>query len=212
MWRLLVLEMMAGYRTADSGAGDGGGGAGDNGGAGNGGGSGDAGKTYTAAEYQALQAQFADATTKRTEAMTKLTDATTKLTALEQAQLSDAEKLTLKAKEAEEGLTKRETELRQERLERSIEREARKLNVVDEDAALRLLDVSKIKYDDADKPTNVAELLGQLVKDKPYLVAVAGSGGSAANPSLGRGGSLTATQQIDKEFSQRGGSTGGFRI
>ncbi len=56
-----------------------------------------------------------------------------------------------------------------------IERQARKLAIVDEDAAYRLLDAARIEYDAGGNPSNVEALLKDLVKAKPYLVAALAS-------------------------------------
>ncbi len=50
-----------------------------------------------------------------------------------------------------------------------IERQARRLSIVDEDAAYRLLDAAKLEYDDDGKPANVEALLKDLARAKPYL-------------------------------------------
>lgn len=60
----------------------------------------------------------------------------------------------------------------QERLVRyAVEEAARSLNIIDPDAAARLLDWSALEYADDGTPTNAADLLKQLLKHKPYLVA-----------------------------------------
>lgn len=61
---------------------------------------------------------------------------------------------------------------------------AAKLGIVDPDAAFKLLDHSKIEYDDAGNPSNTEQLLKDLLTDKPYLSG--GSGGSPANPGRTR--------------------------
>ena len=125
----------------------------------------------------------------------ELADAKTKLTELERAQMTEADRIKADAADKGEKLTAAEAQLRQERIERMVERSARKLNVVDEDAALRLLDHGKIEFDDAGAPKNIDALLSQLVKDKPYLIAAeARSGGSPALPNRSSAGALTMDQ------------------
>lgn len=60
-------------------------------------------------------------------------------------------------------------QLLEERVEAAVLRAAK--NLVDPDAAARLIDRSAIEYDDAGKPTNIGPLLDALVKEKPYLKA-----------------------------------------
>lgn len=125
----------------------------------------------------------------------ELEAAKTRLTELERAQMTEADRIKADAADKGEKLTAAEAALRQERIERLVERSARKLNVVDEDAALRLLDHSKIEFGEDGVPKNIDALLGQLVKDKPYLVAQeARSGGSPALPNRSSAGALTMDQ------------------
>lgn len=184
----------------------------------NSGGGGTEAKTYTEAEVAAIRAEGEGFKTKFTDLDGKYKTVETELNGLKAAGLTEQQRSEQRAKDAEiardetaKTAQTREAELKQERLERTVEREARKLNIVDEDAALRLLDSSKIAFDDAGKPTNVNALLEQLVKDKPYLVAPAG-GGSPGNPPRGGGAAKTATEIIDAEWSKRGGSSSGFRV
>jgi hypothetical protein len=121
----------------------------------------------------------------------------TRLADIERAQMSETDRAKAEAKERGEKLTSAETALRQERVERQIERVARTLNIVDEDAAVRLLDHSKIDYDTDGKPTNVKALLEDLAKSKPYLVGQQQqqqSNGSATNPARPANGTGTFTE------------------
>lgn len=54
-----------------------------------------------------------------------------------------------------------------------VERAATKLNIIDPDAAVKLLDLSELEYDDSNNPTNAEKLLEKLIKQKPYLLAPA---------------------------------------
>jgi hypothetical protein len=50
-----------------------------------------------------------------------------------------------------------------------VERAAANLNIIDPDAAVRLLDLDQLEYDDNGSPTNAEKLLEKLIKAKPYL-------------------------------------------
>lgn len=79
-------------------------------------------------------------------------------------------------------------------LRATIEREARKLGIVDEDAAARLLDASAITTNSKGEPENVAALLTDMVKARPWLTAKpadAPSSGGTGNPPGGRTATLT---------------------
>ena len=151
-------------------------------------------KTYTEDEYKALSKMKGDL-------QAKLTASEAENTTFKTRDMSDAQKLEERAKTAEVERDSHAAGLKQERLERAIEREATSLKIIDPEAALRLLDHTKIEYD-GDRAKNVKALLEQLVKDKPYLIAVAGNGG-AANPALSRGGNLSLEDQINAEFAKR---------
>lgn len=60
----------------------------------------------------------------------------------------------------------------QERIVRyEIEKQASKINIIDPDAAVKLLDWAQLEYDDEGMPKNAGTLLSTLAKEKPYLVA-----------------------------------------
>jgi hypothetical protein len=104
----------------------------------------------------------------------------------EAAKLSDLEKANKKAADLEAQLNER-TRASQERIiNYEIRLNASSLGIVDPDAAVKLLDWSKLKYDDDGIPTNAAELVQALAKDKPYLVAPANqriTSGGATKPA-----------------------------
>ncbi len=116
-----------------------------------------------------------------------------KLKVLEDAQLSEQEKLKKDALDATARATATETELKAVRVQSEVERQARALGIVDEEAAYDLLKKDAIIYD-GDKPTNIVELLTDLAKRKPYLVGA--GGGAVGNPGRENsgGGGLTFEQ------------------
>lgn len=87
------------------------------------------------------------------------------------AKLSEQEKLQNRVKELEAQATALAEEKKSLLVRTAVEREARKLNLVDEDAAYRLLDLNAIEFGDDGAPKNIETLLKALAKDKPYLVA-----------------------------------------
>jgi hypothetical protein len=91
----------------------------------------------------------------------------------ENAKLSEQEKLQNRVKELETQAAALAEEKKSLLVRTAVEREARKLNLVDEDAAYRLLDLNAIEFGDDGTPKNVETLLKALAKDKPYLVAQA---------------------------------------
>lgn len=93
------------------------------------------------------------------------------LEAMKAAQMTDAERAAARLKELEAAQTAWETERRALTTQAEVERQARKLGIVDEDAAARLIDTGQITYDDAGKPVNVEALLAELVRARPWLKA-----------------------------------------
>lgn len=149
-----------------------------------------ASSTRSAADYEREVKELrAEAASHRTKAR----EFEDKLKAYDTEKMTETEKLQKRAQEAEQKAADADNRVKQTNLRLEIERQARKLNIVDEDAAARLLDSDAIKFGDDGKPTNVEKLLQQLVKDKPYLVGTSGDGGSAGNPDRGRSG-LTIEQ------------------
>lgn len=176
------------FHTDDPGGGGGGtppaGGGGTSGGGGATGGGASATPTL-----EQLQAQIAELTSSKSTTAKERDELAAKLKSIEDANLSEADKLKKQAEEATGKVTAAEAKLRETLTKLEIERAARKLSIVDEDAAYRLLDASKIEYDKEGQPTNIGALLDALVKAKPYLVGSSdgGSGGGSSNPGRGRG-------------------------
>lgn len=96
----------------------------------------------------------------------------TKATAYDEAEAKNASAIEKAQKEATDAASKASglgLQLLEERVEAAVLRAAKDL--VDPDAAARLIDRSAIDYGDDGKPKNIPALLDALVKDKPYLKA-----------------------------------------
>jgi len=88
----------------------------------------------------------------------------------EEAKLSELERTKKRLADLE---SERESLTRstQERIVRyEVQLAAARMNIVDPDAACKLLDLSELEYDDTGQPTNVDKVLKKLIEDKPYLV------------------------------------------
>lgn len=125
----------------------------------------------------------------------------------EAEKLSESEKLQKAAKDAADRATHLESALKETRTQAAVERAARKLNIVDEEAAYALLDKSKIEFD-GDTPKNIEALLTDLVKTKTYLVGQAGGNGggsssSATNPPRGNAGGSLSIEAIKQMTPQQ---------
>jgi hypothetical protein len=87
----------------------------------------------------------------------------------EDAKLSEQDRLQKRATELEAAVQQAQAAERTLRTRLAVERQARAMRLVDEDAAYRLLDQAAITYGDDGEPTNIDTLLKALVKAKPYL-------------------------------------------
>lgn len=102
----------------------------------------------------------------------------------ETAKLSETEKLQKRLAELE----REQANYQRERQERTLKYEtmlqASRLGIVDPEAAYRLLDLTKIEFDEDGTPKNVEQALKELLKAKPYLVAQQSAAASSpTNPA-----------------------------
>ena len=126
----------------------------------------------------------------------------------QQRDLTEAQRLQQRADEAEKKAQANEARVKDTLLRLDVERQARKLSIVDEDAAYRLLDPTKIEYGDDGAPKNVEQLLKDLTTAKPYLIAQGGqqppaAGASVTNPNCSgnaQGAVYTQAQLADRTF------------
>jgi hypothetical protein len=109
---------------------------------------------------------------------------------LEEQSKTELQRATDAHAKAEDENAQLKSALAMARIEGRVIAEAAAKGIVDPDAAVALLDRSKVKVDDAGKPTNVGELLDELVKAKPYLVAR----GRSTTPGSLPGGAQTAPE------------------
>ena len=78
---------------------------------------------------------------------------------------------------------------------------ALELKIVDADAALALMDKSKIKVNDKGDVTGVKEALDALAKSKPYLVGKTQAGGAWGDKQGGAAGDqLTAREEMKRQI------------
>ena len=100
----------------------------------------------------------------------------------EEAKLSESERLQKRLAELE----REQAAYQRERQERTLKYEtmlaASKLGIVDPEAAYKLLDLTRIEFDEDGTPRNIEAALKELLKAKPYLAAQPTSG-SPTNPA-----------------------------
>lgn len=129
---------------------------------------------------------------------------------VEAKNLSEQEKQELARKTLEQELAEaqkqREDAVREKqelRIEHTVSTQAQKLGFADPDDARRFLDMAELEFDDKGVPTNVADLLGNVLKAKPYLKAqgskpVVTSGGATNPPRSTTSGPNTALEYIKR--------------
>ena len=127
----------------------------------------------------------------------------------ELAKLSEHEKLQKQLADHQSQSSMLAKQLQEERLDKEVIKQASKLNIIDVDAASKLIDASSIVYDESGRPTNVDALLKELAKARPWLTGKpqAQTSGGATNPSRSQ---TQGPQEITKEYVQevqRGGQT-----
>lgn len=79
-------------------------------------------------------------------------------------------------------------------LKAAVVAEAAKRNVIDPDAAIKLIDRKTLEFDDTGAPLNVADVMEELVTARPYLVAQPGTRGSADQGARQSGGTKQVTE------------------
>ena len=129
---------------------------------------------------------------------------------LEQAQLTEAEKMEARAIEAEKKATDAQAQIADAMIASQVKVRASQMGVIDPDAAFVLLDRTNVQYADG-AVTGVDDAIASLLEDKPYLR----SGGRTPNlnPETGQATPpmrLSADQReaarlmglTDEEYSQ----------
>lgn len=157
---------------------------------------------------ETIQAELAEARREAAKYRTERNALEAEVKKRQDAELSETERLKKQFEETHTRASALEQQLRQERVNLLIEREARRLNIVDSEAAALFLS-GKVEFDEAGQPKDVAALLEGLVKQKPWLVsgqqaaAAPGAGASAANPGQSphaAGKTFTRSQLMDSKF------------
>lgn len=131
--------------------------------------------------------------TRENQALRKrMREAEAKVREYEEAQLSEQEKQQRRLAELEERAKGYEARLRESSLNLSVASEAARLNIIDPDAAVKLLDASTLEYDDESNSwVGIDEALSALIEERPWLVkpepkASAPKDANPANPARRR--------------------------
>ena len=167
------------------------------------------------AQVQRMEAALSKSNREGKDHRLTAIDLATKLKDLEafKAQV-DAEKLTTEQKQelTRQNLEKQLADLQKEkeiatrqtqelRVTNEVFKHGQRLNIIDLDAAVKLLDSSQIEYDESGQPINIEALLKTLVKDRTWLVSKQQqTSGGATNPSRS---ATNGSGEITPEYAKK---------
>lgn len=92
-----------------------------------------------------------------------------KIKEFEKEKLTAEERQKLEFKEAVDEATTLKDELRSTRLEAAVAKNVKKFDLADADATLKLMDHSKVQYDDNGRPSNIEDVLTATLEQYPFL-------------------------------------------
>lgn len=104
------------------------------------------------------------------------------------------------AKENEEKLTQLQSQVKQEKIQSALMREAQKLNPVNIDAVIRLVDQTSLEYTEEGEVSGVSEALQAIQEQVPQLFTVVppqNVGRESGNPDKGASTRVYTQEQID---------------
>lgn len=133
-----------------------------------------------------------------TESAEQLAERLKRLQELEQAQLSEQERVQAKLSELESKLAERDAavaeaqaQMQRLRIEQAVQSAAVAANFRTPADALALIDISAVVFDDSGQPSGVAELVAALATERPYLVAEQSATGRTPRPARPAGATTT---------------------
>ena len=126
-------------------------------------------RTFTQDDVNRIQAQTRRDVRNQFADYGQLKDRAAKADELEQAQLTEKEKLEVRVAEAERKIASAADQIAAAMIASEVKVRAAQLGIIDPDAALLLADRTNIRYSDEGGVTGVDAALTQLLEDKPYL-------------------------------------------
>ena len=126
-------------------------------------------RTFSQEDMNRIQAQTRREVRNQFADYNQLKDRAAKADELEQAQLSEQEKLETRAAEAERKAAAAADQISAAMIASEVKVRAAQLGIIDPDAALLLVDRANVRYSEEDGVTGVDAALTQLMEDKPYL-------------------------------------------
>ena len=168
-------------------------------------------KTFTQDEVNRMMGQARRDARSQFSDYSELKSRAAKADELEQANLTEAERLEVRVSDAEKRATDAQGQVSSAMIASEVKVRATQMGIVDPDAAFLLLDKKNVAYNVTDGVSGVDDALAQLLEDKPYLRA--GNRSPNINPETGQAAPpvrLSADQReaarlmnlTDEEYSQ----------
>ena len=142
-------------------------------------------RTFTQDDVNRIQAQTRREVRNQFSDYNQLKDRAAKADELEQAQLSEQEKLEARAIEAERKAATAAEQISSAMIASEVKVRAPQMGIIDPDAAVLLVDRANVRYTDDEGVTGVEAALTQLVEDKPYLKGSSANRAPNLNPQSG---------------------------
>ena len=168
-------------------------------------------KTFTQDEVNRMMGQARRDARSQFSDYSELKSRAAKADELEQANLTEAERLEVRVTDAEKRATDAQEQVSSAMIASEVKVRATQMGIVDPDAAFLLLNKKNVAYNVTDGVSGVDDALAQLLEDKPYLRA--GNRTPNINPETGQAAPpvrLSADQReaarlmnlTDEEYSQ----------
>ena len=168
-------------------------------------------KTFTQDEVNRMMGQARRDARSQFSDYSELKSRAAKADELEQANLTEAERLEARVSDAEKRATDAQGQVSSAMIASEVKVRATQMGIVDPDAAFLLLDKKNVAYNVTDGVSGVDDALAQLLEEKPYLRA--GNRTPNINPETGQAAPpvrLTVDQReaarlmnlTDEEYSQ----------
>ena len=152
-------------------------------------------RSFTQDDMNRIQAQTRREVRNQFADYSQLKDRAAKADELEQAQLSEQEKLETRAAEAERKAASAADQISAAMIASEVKVRAAQLGIIDPDAVLLLVDRANVRYSEEDGVTGVDAALTQLMEDKPYLKS-----GPNRAPNLNpQSGEVAPTMRLSEE-------------
>jgi len=142
-------------------------------------------RTFSQEDVNRIQAQTRREIRNQFSDYNQLKDRAAKADELEQAQLTEQEKLEARAVEAERKVASATEQIASAMIASEVKVRASQMGIIDPDAALLLVNRANIRYTEDEGVTGVEVALTQLVEDKPYLKGSPANRAPNLNPQSG---------------------------